>query len=243
MKLTRIAVDNPVFATMMMVALLVIGLSPSASSASTSPRRLLPGRDGQDRLSRRLARMVEREISRKIEESVNAIAGLKTLSSRSLEGQLDRHRRVRAIDTVRRRHAGRAGEGADGALRLPAGGQGTADPAPQPRRPADRVGRRSVRCPRRPRAHHHRRPDHHQAHPDGARRRTRHDCRRREDADRRRAESRPHAGPARRRQRRAGGRAGTRTRTFPAGNVQRGNDDRIRSKSPEGWRSPDISRT
>ncbi len=88
MKLTKIAVDNPVFATMMMVALLVMGLFsyrqlgvdqfPNVDFPIVVVTTDYPGASPET---------VETEISRKIEESVNAIAGLKTLTSRSLEGR------------------------------------------------------------------------------------------------------------------------------------------------------------
>ena len=88
MKLTQIAVDNPVFANMMMVALLVMGLFsyrqlgidqfPNVDFPIVVVTTDYPGASPET---------VESEISRKIEESVNAIAGLKTLTSRSLEGR------------------------------------------------------------------------------------------------------------------------------------------------------------
>ena len=88
MKLTKIAVENPVFATMMMVALLVLGLFsyrqlgvdqfPNVDFPIVVVTTDYPGASPET---------VETEISRKIEESVNAIAGLKTLTSRSLEGR------------------------------------------------------------------------------------------------------------------------------------------------------------
>ena len=88
MKLTQIAVDNPVFATMMMVALLVMGLFsyrqlgidqfPNVDFPIVVVTTNYPGASPET---------VETEISRKIEEAVNAIAGIKTLTSRSLEGQ------------------------------------------------------------------------------------------------------------------------------------------------------------
>ena len=88
MKLTQIAVDNPVFATMMMVALLVLGLFsyrqlgvdqfPNVDFPIVVVTTDYPGASPET---------VETEISRKIEESVNAIAGLKTLTSRSFEGR------------------------------------------------------------------------------------------------------------------------------------------------------------
>jgi len=88
MKLTQIAVDNPVFATMMMVALLVMGLFsyrqlgidqfPNVDFPIVVVTTDYPGASPET---------VETEISRKIEESVNAIAGIKALTSRSLEGK------------------------------------------------------------------------------------------------------------------------------------------------------------
>ncbi len=88
MKLTRIAVDNPVFATMMMVALLVMGLfSYRQLGVDQFPNVDFPVVVVTTNYPGATPETVESEISRKIEESVNAIAGLKTLSSRSLEGQ------------------------------------------------------------------------------------------------------------------------------------------------------------
>ncbi|WP_147146701.1 efflux RND transporter permease subunit [Reyranella soli] len=88
MKLTKIAVDNPVFATMMMVALLVMGLFsyrqlgidqfPDVDFPIVVVTTNYPGASPET---------VESEISRKVEEAVNAVAGIKSLSSRSLEGQ------------------------------------------------------------------------------------------------------------------------------------------------------------
>jgi len=88
MKLTRIAVDNPVFTTMMMVALLVLGLfSYRQLGVDQFPNVDFPVVVVTTNYPGATPETVESEISRKIEESVNAIAGLKTLSSRSLEGQ------------------------------------------------------------------------------------------------------------------------------------------------------------
>ena len=84
MKLTKIAVDNPVFATMMMVALLVMGLFsyrqlgidqfPNVDFPVVVVTTDYPGASPET---------VETEVSRKIEESVNAIAGLKTQIGRA----------------------------------------------------------------------------------------------------------------------------------------------------------------
>ncbi|MBM3650255.1 MAG: efflux RND transporter permease subunit [Alphaproteobacteria bacterium] len=88
MKLTQIAVDNPVFATMMMVALLVMGLfSYRQLGIDQFPNVDFPVVVVTTNYPGAAPETVETEISRKIEEAVNAIAGLKTLTSRSLEGQ------------------------------------------------------------------------------------------------------------------------------------------------------------
>ena len=83
---TRISIQNPVFATMMMAALLVLGLFsynrlpveqfPDVSFPVVVVTTEFPGAAPEN---------VEEEVTRKIEESVNTISGIKTLSSRSYE--------------------------------------------------------------------------------------------------------------------------------------------------------------
>ncbi len=85
---TRVSIANPVFATMMMAALLVLGLFsysrlpveqfPDVSFPVVVIETLYPGASPEN---------VEEEVTRKIEESVNTISGIKTLSSRSYEGR------------------------------------------------------------------------------------------------------------------------------------------------------------
>ncbi len=88
MRLTRIAVDNPVFATMMMVALLVLGaFSYQRLGVDQFPNVDFPIVVVSTEYPGASPETVETEISRKIEEAINAIAGLKTLTSRSYEGQ------------------------------------------------------------------------------------------------------------------------------------------------------------
>ena len=88
MKLTRIAVDNPVFATMMMVALVVLGLfSYRQLGVDQFPNIDFPVVVVTTDYPGASPETVESEVSRKIEEAVNTIAGIKTLTSRSLEGQ------------------------------------------------------------------------------------------------------------------------------------------------------------
>ena len=202
MKLTQIAVDNPVFATMMMVALLVMGLFsyrqlgidqfPNVDFPIVVVTTDYPGASPET---------VESEISRKIEESVNAIAGLKTLTSRSLEGrsiviaefELSVPSAVAMQDVREKVQMVRAV--------VPAGDQGAADPAIQSGRPADRVDRGTLRRPLGPRPDDPGRPDHHQAPADGPRRRPRDHRRRPQAPDQHRTRSRSHARSARRRER------------------------------------------
>jgi len=84
---TRISIHNPVFATMMMAALLVLGLFsynrlpveqfPDVSFPVVVVQTEYPGASPEN---------VEEELTRKIEEAVNTVSGIKTLSSRSYEG-------------------------------------------------------------------------------------------------------------------------------------------------------------
>jgi len=88
MWLTRVSVDNPVFATMMMVALAVLGFFayrglavdqfPEVDFPVVVVTVAYPGASPE---------IVESEISRKVEEAVNTIAGIRTLTSRSYEGR------------------------------------------------------------------------------------------------------------------------------------------------------------
>jgi hydrophobic/amphiphilic exporter-1 (mainly G- bacteria), HAE1 family len=85
---TRVSINNPVFATMMMAALLVLGVFsysrlpveqfPDVSFPVVVVTTEYPGASPEN---------VEEEVTRRIEESVNTVSGIKTLSSRSYEGR------------------------------------------------------------------------------------------------------------------------------------------------------------
>ena len=85
---TRVSLKNPVFATMVMLALVVLGLFslqrlqvdqfPNIDFPIVVITADYPGASPE---------VVESEVSKKIEEGVNAIAGIKALTSRSYEGQ------------------------------------------------------------------------------------------------------------------------------------------------------------
>ena len=87
MWLTRISVNNPVFATMMMASLLVVGLFayfklsieqfPDVEFPIVVISTSYPGATPES---------VESEVTRPIEDAVNTISGVRSLTSRSLEG-------------------------------------------------------------------------------------------------------------------------------------------------------------
>ncbi len=85
---TRVSLKNPVFATMVMLALVVLGIFsyqrlkidqfPSIDFPVVVVIADYPGASPE---------IVETEVSKKIEEAVNSIAGINALTSRSYEGQ------------------------------------------------------------------------------------------------------------------------------------------------------------
>ena len=84
---TRVSINNPVFATMMMAALLVLGaFSYSRLPVEQFPDVSFPVVVVQTEYPGASPENVEEEVTRRIEESVNTISGIKTLSSRSYEG-------------------------------------------------------------------------------------------------------------------------------------------------------------
>ena len=88
MWMTRVAIQNPVFATMVMVALCVLGIfsyvrlgveqMPDVSPPIAFIQIEYPGASPE---------AVERELTKLVEEGLNSIAGVKRISSRSFEGR------------------------------------------------------------------------------------------------------------------------------------------------------------
>lgn len=88
MWITRVSINNPVFATMVMVALCVMGLFAYARlGVEQMPDISLPGAFIEVAYPGASPEAVEREISKQIEESLNTIAGVKRITSRSFEGR------------------------------------------------------------------------------------------------------------------------------------------------------------
>ncbi len=85
---TRISLNNPVFATMMMLALVVLGLfSMQRLQVDQFPNIDFPVVVISTSYPGASPEIVESEVTKKIEEGVNAIAGINALTSRSMEGQ------------------------------------------------------------------------------------------------------------------------------------------------------------
>lgn len=85
---TRISIANPVFATMLMVAFIVLGLfSWNRLRVDQFPDIEFPVVVVSTEYPGASPESVESDVTRKIEESVNTINGIKTLSSRSYEGR------------------------------------------------------------------------------------------------------------------------------------------------------------
>ncbi|MCK9380290.1 MAG: efflux RND transporter permease subunit [Sulfuritalea sp.] len=85
---TRVSINNPVFATMMMAALLVLGLfSAQRLSVEQFPDVAFPVVVIQTDYPGAAPESVEEEVTRPIEEAVNTISGINVLSSRSYESQ------------------------------------------------------------------------------------------------------------------------------------------------------------
>ena len=85
---TRISIGNPVLATMMMVAFVVLGLfSYQRLRVDQFPDVTFPVVVVQTEYPGAAPETVETDITRKIEEAVNTINGINSLTSRSYEGQ------------------------------------------------------------------------------------------------------------------------------------------------------------
>jgi multidrug efflux pump subunit AcrB len=88
MWITRVSINNPVFAAMVMVAICVLGIfSYSKLGVEQMPDISFPGAWMEVRYPGASPEAVEREVIKPIEEAVNSIAGVKRITSRSGEGQ------------------------------------------------------------------------------------------------------------------------------------------------------------
>ncbi|MCZ8077410.1 MAG: efflux RND transporter permease subunit, partial [Paucibacter sp.] len=89
MWMTRVSIQNPVFATMVMVALCVLGLFSYAKlGVENMPDISIPVASVDVRYPGASPEAVEREIAKPLEESLNTIAGVERVVSRSFEGRV-----------------------------------------------------------------------------------------------------------------------------------------------------------
>ena len=85
---TQVSLKNPVFATMMMLAIVVLGLfSYQRMQVDQFPNIDLPVVVVTTDYPGASPEIVESEVTKKLEEGVNSIAGISALTSRSYEGQ------------------------------------------------------------------------------------------------------------------------------------------------------------
>jgi hydrophobic/amphiphilic exporter-1 (mainly G- bacteria), HAE1 family len=85
---TQVSLKNPVFATMVMLAIVVLGLfSYQRMQVDQFPNIDLPVVVVTAEYPGASPEIVESEVTKKIEEGVNSIAGISALTSRSFEGQ------------------------------------------------------------------------------------------------------------------------------------------------------------
>ena len=88
MWITRVSINNPVFATMMMVALTVLGLFAYGKlGVEQMPDVAPPAAFIDVRYPGASPEAVEREVTKPVEEGLNSIAGVKRITSRSFEGR------------------------------------------------------------------------------------------------------------------------------------------------------------
>ncbi|MBA4178285.1 MAG: nodulation protein NolG [Leptothrix sp. (in: Bacteria)] len=87
MWITRVSINNPVFAAMMMVALCVLGLFSYAKlGVEQMPDISFPGAWMEVRYPGASPEAVERELVKPLEEAVNGVAGVKRITSGAREG-------------------------------------------------------------------------------------------------------------------------------------------------------------
>lgn len=84
---TRVSIKNPIFAVMVMVALMVLGvMGYNRMAVDQFPEVTFPVIVVQTAYDGAAPSSVENDVSRPIEEALNTVSGIKTLTSRSYEG-------------------------------------------------------------------------------------------------------------------------------------------------------------
>ena len=115
----RVSINNPVFATMVMAAIMVLGLfSYQRLSVEQMPDISIPVAVVRTPYPGASAEAVEQEVTRRIEEAVNTVSGIRTIRSGSRAGLLAGGGGVRAEHRHQDRDPGRARQGGGGAPRF-----------------------------------------------------------------------------------------------------------------------------
>ena len=113
---TRVSIGNPVMATMVMLAFVVLGLfSYQRLSVDQFPNIDFPTVVVQFDYPGASPEIVETEVTKKVEEAVNTVAGISSLYSRSYEGNSIVIIRVQPEHRRPQGRRGRAREGRGGA--------------------------------------------------------------------------------------------------------------------------------
>ena len=97
---TRVSINNPVFATMVMAAIMVLGLfSYQRLSIEQMPDISIPVAVVRTPYPGASAEAVEQEVTRRVEEAVNTVSGIRTIRSGSAQGYswVVAERRCRAL--------------------------------------------------------------------------------------------------------------------------------------------------
>jgi HAE1 family hydrophobic/amphiphilic exporter-1 len=90
MWITKTSIDNPVFATMVMVAITVLGIfSYRSLSIEQMPDTALPFVFVQTRYPGASPEVVETDVTKPIEYAVNQVSGVKRIYSTTREGRSD----------------------------------------------------------------------------------------------------------------------------------------------------------
>ncbi len=111
MWLADTSIRRPVIATMFLMALVVLGIvSYPSIGVDLFPKVDFPIVNVTTRLIGASPEIMDIDVTDKIEESVNTINGVKTISSQSVEGVSGRHGGVRTREGHRSRRAGCEGE-------------------------------------------------------------------------------------------------------------------------------------
>ena len=142
MFLSDLSIKQPVLATMLAVTLVVLGVySYRELSVDLMPNVEIPVLTVQTAYPGASPETVEREVTKRIEEALNTIPGVRHITSTTTEGLSHGGRRVPAGRQHHHGPAGRAGQDQRHPRRLSQGHGGARHPAPGHRRHADRVGR------------------------------------------------------------------------------------------------------